>query len=331
MTNKLTLGLLLLAPLAQADEALFADPPEAGRSALNYLNKETTAAVPLRLSHGDQEVTTLPAGAPLTVLLSDREGHFLVKTPLGLLGWASATKEAAPDPFTGLKEFKDDQESPSFTLHYRPETSQVINKTLTEEDWEYYHFLDTALTPGGPIQQWVCEPGPSGDPACGFFPAEAKKYMTQSADNWLGGDHFYLPGDGYVYSTSDSNEFYVVRQKFKVDLEKQRFDEVRQPYYYVGVDSVVQRPLEAESVDGGKMTLSKGDKVQVLLDAPERNPCFGKSEAEQEKDKACNDTRLDLLLRTESGALAWLEYKPFANPDDPNEGPGLSNILFHGD
>ena len=285
--------------------------------ALAYLGKEAKAAAPLALTtqagSGDH-VAYADKGEPLSVLLVDKDGHYLVQTAFGLVGWAQAAAADAPatqDQFGTLHsvEGQENGEPSGIVVHYNPDYFQVINDNIPVDGGPtVYRLLRGKI--GADSAQYVveCDWGMSGDPSCSFNANGQDGAM-------LGGDTFYVPGNGYIYSASAANAYYPMRTKWA--LRGNDAQEIKQPYYAVGIHSEALADLAVQGLDGKAFTIATGGKVDVILHAPEQASCA--------KEEYCPE--LPLLVRNAEGESGWTVL------DLSNGGTrtAIKDIIFLGD
>ena len=145
-----TLPLLLALAIACAHaDALFTDPV-ASKNGLAWLNTETRAATTLTLTRnpdGGETIAVIPSGGTVGVLFVDDGGHFLVKTPFGITGWAQARAgEDSGETFPALKHRHDERLGLD-----RPPVYEI-----------YDRLLDTAFVRGGARYHMDCTVSLSG-------------------------------------------------------------------------------------------------------------------------------------------------------------------------
>ena len=348
----LILTLLLTAASATAAPLPLADNLPAGKNgALAYLGKETKTTAPLALTlkpEGGATVALIPAGGSVTALLDDGKGHILAANHFGLTGWAQpATAAAGNDDFPVLEVSapgKDTEETPAFLLHYLPALGKAAQETYyldengkqhqgtppegkPEEASPYYevydHLLDTALKSGGATYRIDCSAGMSDDYHCLF----QREGSARADAPTLGGQDYYLPGNGYVYTDYDDSGSSYYRKRQKWELAGNTFKEVPQPYYYLGLDSAYhgddnqatgtldkKATLTLMGDDGKKVaTLKAGDTFTLLL-ADARHDCPADARIGDKNDPICTEARL--LIKTADGTLGWLtlDYSKDAAP-----------------
>ena len=282
----LALTLALLGPAARAAPLFTAsDLPQRSQDApLAYVNRPAAAAQPLTLTHapqGGDAVAHVPAGGKLRVLLVDDAGHYLAANAFGLVGWAQPGSGKASDSFGALAtlRLRQDGDTP-FTLHYPPRLAKVLNQPIDDDLMLAWHALRIALQPGGPVFTLDCDSGPSADPGCSFTPGQPRAQGSGTQGHMIGGDKFFMPGNGFVYVDSYANDIYRVRRKWAVAADGSA-TEVPQPYYYVGMQSRTTAPLVLQGLDGARHTVKTGAPVHVLLNAPQRAPCAARSDCTQ--------------------------------------------------
>ncbi|PAT35680.1 hypothetical protein [Vandammella animalimorsus] len=332
MKKPMLLATLCAAALpALAQQALFADAiaPAAGGSTGKapylYVGQATTAKAPLALSSQPGKgtpVTTVPAQAPLTVLLATPDkAHYLVKTSLGLTGWIAADAQPAADSrdsedFSQLKKLSPIPEGlkieglPPFALHYNPQRIQPLTPAAQSNE-DSYVLLQGQFAANDRNYRLECGPGPSADPYCELLDAADLKQRADgqlAAGRMLGGETFYFPGNGTLYSSTHINRHHQTFSKYRLKDDGQ-LAEVAQAFYYVGLKSTALAPITLSSQpEGGEPVarIAKGDKLQVLL-----HDAF--------RPRKEDDYRDFLLIQASDGSLGWLSVNHLGDEPAPIE------------
>ena len=323
--QKTLIALTLLA--AQAGAApLFSDDIAAGKQPLTYLGKDSKAATALVLTRkpdGGDAVARIAADSPVTILLVDDKGHALVKNTFGLTGWAQAdTSGAAADKLDGLQ--KDVIGEDQFIFYHDPKNSTFLNESLPEKDNvpDVYRALRGKLAGDDKDYFVYCDDGVSGDPSCTIFPVpadgKAPDETPYDETRTLGGETYYLPGDGTVYTNPKADLYYQKHSKYT--LKDGKLHEVEQPYHYIGEDSKAENDFTLDGLDGKKYAVKKDEKVRVILDEPDALPC--------KEGEVC---KLKLLVQNAAGDAGWVEVAVSNYDIDNKPGPSIEYIRFHGD
>ena len=222
------------------------------------------------------------------------------------------------------------QEEDTFSLWYDSALGQAREGVFHQDDagklhegahpsdsvFDYERIMETALQPNGPRFAVLCSSGMSDDYFCLWLPADAIGGADARKAPGIGGQTFYMPGNGFVYAISDSaGSSYTDHHREKWALVDGQFKEVEQPYYYIGKENSVYQGLrstdEAEPKKkpltltdaGGKTvaTLQPGDQVTLLLrDNQHKCP----KERQINELGLCSEERY--LLRTGDGTLGWI-------------------------
>jgi hypothetical protein len=106
--------------------------------------------------------------------------------------------------------------------------------------------------------------GPSADP--GFIIHRIEKCGARRLDWPIDGLELEAPGDGYFYVRGHTNSWFDVRRKFTVEGGNLR--EVRQPFYYVGLETKTIdqiRLYSSETCIGLIGYVQKGAPITVIL------------------------------------------------------------------
>ena len=336
MSRKTLIALALtLAATANAAPLPLADNIPAGKDGvMTYIGKEskTTALLALTLDpEGGETIATIPQSGKATVLLHDGKGHTLVANHFGLTGWAQSASSAENNddiPALEKSELREKGGDPIFSLHYLPALGKTMHGTYNkndegqpvpydpkaeDSDLTYDHLLDTALKAGGETYHVYCSTGMSDDYGCNFLSEGSS--LDNSAG--LGGQDFYIPGNGYVYTDFDDSGISLHRKRQKWAFDGKDVKEVAQPYYYLGIKSTYhgddnnstgkmdkKATLTLTDASGQKVaTLKAGEKITVVL-ADARYDCPANARIGDNDDPICNETRL--LVKTADGIPGWL-------------------------
>lgn len=168
----------------------------------------------------------------------------------------------SPFSFSYLKTIKMDD---NVFIYYNPEITEIINKDITEHGIQEYRVLKTKIN--ADKSQFVTvdySPGPSVDPGFLFHKNDGDSLIQLGY--MIGGLKLYIPGNGYIYISGHSNNMFDERRKYKI--EGHNIVEVKQPYYYVGIESKLKTDINLYSDINlrkqiGKLT--KGSPVSVLI------------------------------------------------------------------
>lgn len=130
-------------------------------------------------------------------------------------------------------------------------------------------------------------PGPSGDPHLQYFRKEKDKYVYKGST----AVKVVIPGNGFIYSSGSQDPFGDY-SKYKLN-SKGEIVEVKQPYYYSGVDSVAQKNFSIKNDEGEIVAeISKGSPATIVL-------------VEYPKSGFPMDTRF--LIKTQHNILGWYQ------------------------
>lgn len=169
--------------------------------------------------------------------------------------------------------------------------NQLAIKTKIDNTDNYYYIVFTE--------------GPSFDLGFEFY-TQNKQYL----DN-VPGSALYIPGNGFVYSAGHNNNTFYQRRKYAISDNK--FKEIVQPYYYVGLKTKTLKPIVLYSDKNLRhivAELTGNEDVEVLL---------------AEKIEK-NSTVLMYLLRTPFGLCGWTKLNGLQYHSDEVEG-----IFYKGD
>ena len=235
MRRQIHIILLALATVARA-APLFTDDISDQND--GWINRETRAATALTLTRepdGGDTIATIAAGEALGILLADKNGHLLGKTPFGITGWVQARAgEGRSETFPALEQLHDDRLN--LDIYYHPELGKALNNHYYYDEAEpdtpspglppdprkddpapvyeiFDRLLETAFTPGGTRYFIDCTVSLNDQHYCLFLPVNEGKIRRLGAAGLLG-QTFYFPGNGYAYSDVDDSRsrYYRTRQ-----------------------------------------------------------------------------------------------------------------------
>ena len=340
----LALLVALFAGSAHAAATSFADsvPEKAEGVPLAYIGKTTTAATALTLTFkpdGGHDIGALPQGGKLQVLLVDDKGNHLVASDYGIVGWAQAreNKDAGSEAFPALETVADKEAYA--TIHYNPQLAEKRDdryyyanegednpaiagvpqpKKDGEDDYSEtrHRLLETALKADGARYHVDCSPGVEGGPYCVLVPVS--KTLPASDDGIFAPEDLTLPGNGYLYSDSDDGgRYFRAREKWR--LKGGESENIEQPYYYLGLDTIYQgrwsyddsgeketenraEPLKLTDHIGGDQTIAEvapGSKITLVL--------IQQRFVEREGEELDYEQRIPawLLVKTADGKTGW--------------------------
>ena len=347
----LALLVALFAGSVHAAATSFADsvPEKAEGVPLAYVGKTTTAATALTLTFkpdGGHDIGALPQGGKLQVLLVDDKGNHLVASEYGIVGWAQAreNKDAGSEAFPTLETVED--KDAYAVIHYNPQLAEkrderyyynndsddnpavagtpTPKKDGKDDDVDYtdtrHRLLETALKPDGARYSVDCSPGVEGGPYCVLVPVS--KTLPASDDGIFAPEDLTLPGNGYIYSDSDSGDRYFrAREKWRVQGKEAQ--NIEQPYYYLGVETTYHdrryrdenraEPLKlTDRIDGDKTVaeIAPGSKITLVL--------VQQRFVERAGEELDYEDRIPawILVKTADGKTGWFNIG--AGDDFPN-------------
>lgn len=172
------------------------------------------------------------------------------------------------------------------TVRYVPALARVVMKDATPvPDWPYpvTCLVETRLQgDSGATYQVNHDSGPSDDDAFEILRVEGGRPKSLGK---ICGTGLCIPGDGYLYISGETNDYFDRRRKYRV-LEGQ-LQEVRQPFYFVGLETQATAEVTLyldKHAHTEVARIPKGGKLTVLLAATDR----------------------EYLARTEMGLVGWL-------------------------
>ena len=117
---------------------------------------------------------------------------------------------APDDSFPNLKTLSN--EDIGVSIRYRSDLAEVLESRPGMKHDDPARILRTLLAPGSPWYVFECSAGLSADPASDVVRENGADKHTRVAQ--LGGESFWVPGNGAVYSDGRANGFFPVRRKF---------------------------------------------------------------------------------------------------------------------
>lgn len=168
---------------------------------------------------------------------------------------------------------------------------------------------------GLPKLALACDSGPSNDPSCRLLTKfdDPASVIFESA-----GNDFVFPPSAEIYVFGDTDQLYDHRRLFRFDGK--RFNEVAQPFRYVGVEGKTKAPLALTAARGAKtsdakqvlITLATGTPVTILLNVAGEDDEFGQN--------------AEYLVRTREGLVGWAHI-----PTQPDGATIVEGFHFAGD
>jgi hypothetical protein len=215
-----------------------------------------------------------------------------------------ATAGPAAEPFPGLRrlEFKGYFTA---TLFYDPKISERVDKPLNAEESKegaplVTRVIRTKVDRTRNEEVWIdYDEGPSVDPEI-----IVTRVGSREPAGYVPGLNFYIPGTGAIYASGHTNTMFDTRRKYV--LEGDKLVEVKQPFYWVGLESKALKDISLLSKKGGQEVvarLPKGSALTVML-------------AEEDW----------YLVKTPFGLVGWLEVKDYTQQAETIEG-----LFFQGD
>jgi hypothetical protein len=204
-----------------------------------------------------------------------------------------------PGPFPELKIV--DVRSPHFKIrvHYDPSITTIINRPLEQKGIGSIKVLTTKIDRSkNQVYEIQYTDGPSADPAFWVFKNGGEEV------GGFAGTELYLPGNGSLYVSGHTNSLFNHRTKY--DLKGGKFSEVKQPFYYVGLDSKALRDITIYSdkkLAFPVANIPTGAMLSVLVNEGDF-----------------------FLIKTQFGLLGWVHFKPERLDDNLIEG-----LFFMGD
>jgi hypothetical protein len=219
------------------------------------------------------------------------------------LTFALSLPVAAAEPFPGLQPIEIEDYF-KVRIFYDPKISQRMNEPLNPDaeggEPRVTRVLRTKIDRARDEEVWIdYDGGPSVDPEI-----VVTQVGSEEPAGYIWGLNFYIPGTGAIYASGHTNTMFDTRVKYV--LEGGKLIEVKQPFYWVGLESKALKDLALLSAKGGKEVvarLPKGSALTVVL--------------------AEGDW---YLIKTPFGLVGWLEVKEYTQQAEMIEG-----LFFQGD
>ncbi|HKV12658.1 MAG TPA: hypothetical protein VJ725_31220 [Thermoanaerobaculia bacterium] len=220
------------------------------------------------------------------------------------LALALALPAVADEPFPGLQSIQITDYGLTGTIFYDPKISQVIRKPLNQEEADQgaplvTRVIRTKIDRTKDEEVWIdYDEGPSEDPEI-----VVTRVGAEESAGYVFGLNFYIPGTGAIYASGHTDTMFDTRRKYV--LEGNKLVEVKQPYYWVGLESKTLKDVALLSTKGGKEVvarLPKGSALTVVL---------------SEEDW--------YLVKTPFGLMGWLKV------DVTQQAEVIEGLFFRGD
>jgi hypothetical protein len=196
-------------------------------------------------------------------------------------------------------------------LHYNEALTQVIMEKA-DDYWESTRAVRTKIHADDALEYTVdFNLGGSGDPTFVIYKNTGNE-LVRIAE--IMADELIVPANGFLYSAGRMNEEYNRKRKFRIDGDD--LVEIRQPYYFVGLESHTNHPV----------TLYADTMLTGVV---------GGLPADAEVTVVLNTGRF-FLLKTSFGLVGWTKIRSIAcNMANPpgSERPRtiIEGLCFEGD
>jgi hypothetical protein len=151
-------------------------------------------------------------------------------------------------------------------IHYVPALTTMVNDSIPRGG-NFVRFIVAKLRLSARSADTLFveyTEGASADP--GFTVSLIEKCGPRRLDWPINGLDFEAPGDGFFYVRGHTNSLFDMRRKFAVEGGNLR--EVKQPFYYVGLETKTLRQIHIFGALGGGQSMGvieKGAPVTVVL------------------------------------------------------------------
>jgi hypothetical protein len=195
-------------------------------------------------------------------------------------------------------------ESENINVYYSKKYSTIINQDITDESGiKTIRLLETKIKADSNESYIIdFDEGASWDPSFYIYRLKNKELSRIGLINAL---KIIIPGDGYFYTSGHVNNMF--NQWRKWTIENDNLKEIKQPFYYVGIESRIKKDIDI--FYDIKMTsivehIRKGTLVNVLM----------------------NYNNDYYLIKSEYGLTGWLKI-----PNGSKEETILDGIFYAGD
>lgn len=190
-------------------------------------------------------------------------------------------------------------------VYYNSELSNLLNLKLGREGFEIIRAIETKIDSSRADRYTIdFDFGPSDDPAFIIY-LQTKEGLIKAGS--IGGQELVVPGNGYIYVSGSSNDYFNRRRKYVI--EEMKLKEVTQPFYYVGLRSTNTKPLDLYK------DLTYQEKIAHLPENSELEVLIARLR-QSEHEYALD---YDFLIKTPFGLLGWVHLG------------NIKGIYFHGD
>lgn len=207
--------------------------------------------------------------------------------------------------FEGLSNMTIPMDDETISIHYNNKNTTVINKDITDKESmiKTIRLFETKLKTDSNDKYIVdFSEGASGDPQFKVYRNENNKLIYIGYEFGL---ELTIPSDGYIYISGHTNNMFNKRKKFII--ESDHINEIKQPFYYVGLESKALEDVDIFSdinMSNAIAHLVKGTPVSVMLNYNEEY----------------------YLIKTDVGLLGWIKI-----PSGIREETKIEGIYFAGD
>ena len=180
---------------------------------------------------------------------------------------------------------------------FLPKNSEKVKGKMHLSDSESVAIARVKIGANG-IYLLAFNPGPSDDPSYEIYDLHKKLLARIYADS------IFIPGNGFIYTISLTDEFFAIHKKFK--FKDDTVVEIKQPFYYVGFRTKTKRPIRLyRDFECTKQlaVLAAGSPVLIIGQREDR-----------------------LLIKSPFGLVGWWKMR-----DCDVDCKYLQGIYFHGD
>lgn len=219
--------------------------------------------------------------------------------------------------FSNLSEYVIDKEM-GVSVKYNKSTSELINIERDKLNSDHplyidYNEMNELLVGVFQLDNYknsecflVYSPGPSADPAFFFYDSKNKDPFFS-----LSCEEIIIPSNGNIYCNNRINRTFAEKRKYKFNLNK--FIEVEQPFYYVGLKTKTNDTItlyKDMNLSEAVASIPANFEIEVLLNV--------------------NDLkhRNLFLIKSSFGLVGWTKIENF---DGFGAKPTIEELYFLGD
>lgn len=166
------------------------------------------------------------------------------------------------------RENIDETENGNVYFYYEPQVCELILSDITDISYIKTVRIAQVKLAETDNANLIIDYSEGGSVDPGFIVYSIEPSGLKKISNLIDGLNAAIPGDGYIYIWGHTNSYFNLRRKFS--LINGQIKEVRQPFNYVGLDTVTLTDIqlfETKAQETIVAQLTKGASVTVLLNS----------------------------------------------------------------